>query len=269
MYTPFDNFNPRTARWSAYNALALAYASQLAYQNEAAIEATLRQWDFDPARFKFLDAQDTQGFVAATDEMILVAFRGTEANAIWDWMTDADIVLRPFVAGTVHEGFYDGLDEVWADMNAAIARLQDQGQALWFTGHSLGAALACLAVARLTFEQHKPINGLYTFGQPRTGDFAFSRDFDHEFGSRTFRFVNNADIVTRIPPRVLGYSHVGQLMFFDGQGRLHTDEGWWNAFLNEVKVGIEGLDKPAGLIKEHAVARYVKNMAKNLKRRLV
>jgi triacylglycerol lipase len=265
MNNPFAKFNNLTALWDANNAFALAYAAQLAYEDEAPVKAALQQWGFDSDRFKFLNSSDTQRFVTATDEMILVSFRGTQSNDIWDWMTDADIILRPFVAGMVHKGFYEGLEDVWSDMNWAITQFQDQGQSLWFAGHSLGAALACLAVARLIFEQHKPINGLYTFGQPRTGDFAFSRDFDHEFGGRTFRFVNNADIVTRIPPRVLGYSHVGQLLFFDKKGKLQTDEGWWNKFLNEVKVGIEGLEKPAALVRQHAIALYIKNMAKNMK----
>ena len=35
-------------------------------------------------------------------------------------------------------------------------------------------------------------------------------------------------IVTRIPPRVLGYSHVGQMMPFDKVRKLQTDEGLWN-----------------------------------------
>jgi len=271
MSNPFASFNPNTTRWNANNALALACASQLAYSmydNQPVVPATLATWTFDPARFAFLDnkypGRNTQGFVAANDQLILVAFRGTQANNIWDWMTDADIVLRPFVAGMVHKGFYDGVDSVWDDVLAAIARFQKKGQSLWFTGHSLGAALACVAVARLIFEERKPVNGLYTFGQPRTGDYIFSSAFDHEFEDQTFRFVNDSDIVTRIAPRVLGYSHVGQTLFFDAGGTLQSDNHWWNQFLNAVTVGIEGLNQPAALVKEHAIALYITNMQKNL-----
>jgi len=265
MNTPFDNFNPNTTRWTPTNALALANAAQLAYSDAPAAAAKLQAWGFDPARFEFLNRKDTQGFVTGNDKMILVSFRGTQSNDIWDWMTDCDVVLHPFLAGMVHNGFYGALHDVWEDLNAAINRFQDKAQSLWFTGHSLGAALACLAVARLVFEQHTPINGLYTFGQPRTGDFAFSRDFDHEFGDKTFRFVNDCDIVTRIPPRVMGYSHVGQLLFFDDQQNLHNDDHWWNKFLIEVKVGIEGLKRPPTIVEDHAIQLYIDNMSKNLK----
>jgi len=261
---PFATFNPNTTRWNANNALALAYASQLAYADSPPVSQTLNDWGFDASKFVFLDSDDTQGFVTANDQMILVSFRGTQANDIWDWMTDADIVLRPFVAGLVHKGFYDGLQAVWNPLLAAVKQFQDRGQSLWFTGHSLGAALACLAVARLLFEERQPVHGLYTFGHPRTGDFVFSRDFDHEFEDQTFRFVNDCDIVTRIPPRVLGYSHVGQLLFFDDQGILQTDEHWWIQFLNSVQVGLDGLKRPDELVAEHAIALYIKNMENNL-----
>ncbi|MFM2294752.1 MAG: hypothetical protein RLZZ350_1165 [Verrucomicrobiota bacterium] len=264
MKNPFAKFNPATTRWNANNALALAYAAQLAYADSDTVEATLPDWSFDAARVVFLERKDTQLFVAANDEMILVSFRGTQANDIWDWMTDAEIVLRPFTVGLVHKGFYDALQDVWAELLAAIGKFQTQGQSVWFTGHSLGASLACLAVARLVFEERKPGHGLYTFGQPRTGDYFFSEKFDHEFGGKTFRFVNDCDIVTRLPPRVLNYSHVGQLMFFDAQKRLQTDDHWWNKFLNSVVVGREGLIKPKLLVKQHAIERYIECMQKNL-----
>lgn len=51
--------------------------------------------------------------------------------------------------------------------------------------------------------------GLYTFGQPRTGDREFARKPDADFEQQTFRYVNNNDIVTRVPFRAMNYSHVG------------------------------------------------------------
>ena len=268
MIAPFDKFNPATTRFDANNAYGLALCARLAYQDEPAVFTQIQQWGFDPAKFEFLKAGDTQGFVAGNDQMIVISFRGTEANDIWDWMTDADIILRPFDAGMVHQGFYLALDKVWYELNAALNKFRDNAQSLWFTGHSLGAALACMAVAREIFERRTPMNGLYTFGHPRTGDFTFSSRFDHEFGDKTFRFVNDQDIVTRVAPRVLGYSHVGRTLFFDAKGKLQDDDHWWNKFLTEIKVGLEGLEKPAEIVEDHFIARYVANMAKNLKFRL-
>jgi len=64
---------------------------------------------------------------------------------------------------------------------------------VWATGHSLGAALAALLVARLRFEEDEPVYGLDTFAQPRTGDRAFARAFDADSRDLTFRFVNTSD----------------------------------------------------------------------------
>ena len=264
MNAPFDKFNPNTTRWVPGNALALANAAQLAYSDRQPVASKLQEWGFDPAKFEFLDRSDTQGFVAGAEEMVVVSFRGTQSNTIWDWMTDDDVVFRTFPAGLVHRGFYHALDDVWHEMNAAIEKFQDKAQSLWFTGHSLGAALACMAVARLVFERHTPINGMYTFGQPRTGDFSFSHQFDHEFGDRAFRFVNHRDIVTRIPLRLMGYSHVGQLRFFDDDGKLQIDDHFWNRFLIEVKTTFESMEKPKAVVEEHAIQLYIDNMAKNV-----
>jgi triacylglycerol lipase len=261
---PFAQFNPNTTRWDPNNALALACASNLAYENSDAVSVQLQAWGFDPARFTFLNKNDTQGFVTATDEMVLVSFRGTQSNDIWDWMTDARIVLRPYQPGLVHIGFYNALNDVWHEMNAAINACRDQGQSLWVTGHSLGAALAGLAVSRMIFEEQTPINGLYTFGHPRMGNFVFGNGYDTEFLAKTFRYVNDQDIVTRIPPRTLGYTHVGRLLFFDKDGRLQNDDHFWNRFLTEVKVGIEGLKKPAGIVEDHAIQHYIDNLQKYL-----
>src|SRR5262249_40024529 len=140
MNEPFNTFNPNTTRWVPGNALALANAAQLAYLSPPQVAAKLIDWGFDGTKFEFLQGGDTQGFVAGSEDFILVSFRGTQSNDIWDWMTDADVVLRPFPAGLVHQGFYFGLDQVWDEMNAAIKKFQDNAQTLWFTGHSLGAA---------------------------------------------------------------------------------------------------------------------------------
>jgi len=42
----------------------------------------------------------------------ILAFGGTEpANAI-NWLTDTDVIERPFLVGSVHEGFFANLEAV-------------------------------------------------------------------------------------------------------------------------------------------------------------
>jgi predicted lipase len=132
-----------------------------------------------------------------------------------DWLVNIDFLPAPWErGGKVHTGFKNALQEVWHDLENYISDLQNNGRTIWVTGHSLGAALATLAADR-----YGNIQGLYTFGSPRVGD----RDFEEGFNLNAYRFVNNSDIVTKVPPAGM-YRHVGELRFIDSNGILR--EQW-------------------------------------------
>jgi triacylglycerol lipase len=261
MPQPFENFQPATALYQGENAVALAAAARLAYSDAASIVQTALQWGFP--RCRFIERRDTQSFVMANDHAIVVAFRGTEPDKLRDWMSDLDTQFADGPFGRVHNGFWRALLRVADDLDACVAEFQDQGQSLWVTGHSLGAALATLAAARWR-EKDKPVNGLYDFGSPRVGDRVFERTFDQDSGARNFRFVNNTDLVTRVPLRAMGFSHAGTMLYFTDKGELSADPGWWDAFLNRMRGRIDDLGKmgPADL-KQHAIDRYVELCVKN------
>jgi len=261
--------NPNTTRWQAQNALGLAMASQLAYENAAAIDATIKTWGF--TRSDFIESPpgvewDTQTFVASNAEAVLVAFRGTEPKDLRDWITDADIIMAHTEVGPVHFGFWAALQSVWDELEQKIKSHQNGGQSLWFTGHSLGAALATLAVGRLRLGL-KPVHSLYTYGSPRAGSLEFTDRFDNDFGEFTFRYINNSDVVTRVPTREMGYSHVGTSLTFDAGGAVHADVHFWNKFLERVKGDItEFLQGKLAVFNDHAITNYVANTEKNLQR---
>jgi triacylglycerol lipase len=194
--------------------------------------------------------RDTQGFVAADEANVVVAFRGTEKDKIGDWFTDLRMkqISGPFggkVHGDkahvdkVHIGFSDALDAVKVDLGKILADIKQGKRALWLTGHSLGAALATLQAARWLADEDRAIHGVYTFGSPRVGDDVFAEKYDALIKNRTFRFVNDKDIVTRVPPRRLNlgsfscrYAHVGATMYFDSRGVLTRDPAAWLCWLN-------------------------------------
>jgi len=117
----------------------------------------------------------------------------------------------------VHGGFWRALNQVWLSKimpNIALLR----SKPLWITGHSLGGAIAVLAAMRLFRELPggPTAQGVYTFGQPRVAKLGFAAAYQASpLWNRTFRFVNNMDIVPRVPPRVLKYCHVGRCGFFN------------------------------------------------------
>lgn len=85
----------RATGYSLAHAYWLAKASDLAYKDEATIEEQARAWGFDRVRHhqtRFsppFRLQDTQAYTAASDHMIVTAFRGTEPVQIKDWLSDA------------------------------------------------------------------------------------------------------------------------------------------------------------------------------------
>ena len=272
----FRDFNAATTNWSAKNALALAWASNLAYQADATISSVAAQWSLQ-AQPAVTGPLDIQGFVAGNKDILLIAFRGTinEKKGKFNpnnWLVNLDtrqIDIGPafHTTGRVHEGFARAFSTLWAGIQADVDTIQNKigskAQSLWITGHSLGGVLALMAAAACTFSDNRiPFNGLYTFGQPRLGNPEFCGNCDIQFGQQYFRFVNDEDIVTRVPPRLFPhfprpdiYGHCGQLRYFDAQGGLHADEHYWNSFLANVEVGFQSLIELPNLppIKDHEV----------------
>ncbi len=246
-----------TCHFDLATAYRLATAAELIYEEPQIVEQTAIT-DWQCSQFYFYDVEETQCLVAANQDTIIVCFRGTEPNRPQDWITDLnfDLVDGP-LGGRVHEGFYNALSCVWHLLNKEVLRLQaDRRRHLWVTGHSLGAALATLAVARWC-DAGQPVSGLYTFGQPRTGDHTFARNFDFAFRPHTFRIVNNLDIVTRTPPRAMHYCHVGSFIYIDENGELVDDICSWRRFLNGWHGAIETiLDWGRSGVKDHNMVRY-------------
>jgi triacylglycerol lipase len=168
-------------------------------------------------------------FVSGPDDLV-VAFRGTEIDNFWgsvhDWLTDFKVHLRGDEHGNrIHTGFTAALDRVWKGLNDRIQDVVRRNRKIriWITGHSLGAALANVAAYRATVNGFFDVHAVYTFGSPRVGDDGFKRYFvTSSLDDRTFRFRNNSDIVTRVPP-FPDYVHVGKSQFIDNSGHLHVN----------------------------------------------
>lgn len=99
----------------------------------------------------------------------------------------------------MHSGFYGALRKVWgvtlAPGEVVPKRLVNPGsKTIWITGHSLGGALAELCAAQALFVSNIPVQGVYTFGQPRVGSKDFADALNAKLGSGIFRFVNDREI---------------------------------------------------------------------------
>lgn len=257
-------FNPHTTKFDHVNGLALGEAASLAYENEDTFKSKAAEWRMEVTFIE--DAPtDTQCFVAGGARAIFVAFRGTQSDKLQDLLTDGNIKLVDHPFGKVHKGFNDSFRSIWTEVKDQIRAYQTAGQSVWFTGHSLGGALATLATAEMMVDD-RPVHGMYTFGQPRVGNPDFADRFNMRIGGSAFRYVNNNDIVTRVPPRQvpalkLEYRHVGAMKYFDSEGVLHEDRARWFRFLDTLQATFDDFK---AMLKEnvgdHSMSLYLDNL---------
>ena len=219
---------------------------------------------------------DTQSFLFRKNNLIILVFRGSQQ--VKDWQTNFSLQLKAFKlqasksaappSGKVHRGFHDAWASVELEVVEQIKQWQTPETQLFVTGHSLGGALAALAATSLE-SQGFHVNGLYTFGQPRVGDWEFVNKLPEDLRQKSFRFVNNNDVVPLIPPPFTPrnptrlYGHFGQLRYFNTFGKLMVKSTLWQRLPDRILGYIKSLSQ-SGLdsLQDHYMEFYIANLQK-------
>ena len=176
--------------------------------------APLKKFLNKPLPPTYIDVEGAQAYVMSDSKDVLVACRGTEPTAINDVLADLKMFpVKHHIAGRVHRGFYAEYDKVIPGIKEALTKHDKKGtKTVWVTGHSLGGAMAVLVASEL-----QPSGGLHTFGQPRVGNKEFLKSLD---GIKYYRYRNNNDIVTAVPPSWLFFRHGGVLRYINTYGNI-------------------------------------------------
>lgn len=135
----------------------------------------------------------TQAFLAKrdSDQIVVLAFRGTEPDALVDIKTDLNARFYKDKGAKIHDGFRRAFDLVYTPIDEKLKLVQ--GYKLYITGHSLGGALAKVAANAFSADN---VAACYTFGSPKVGNL----DFGENLKVPIYRLVNAADAVPRVPP---------------------------------------------------------------------
>ena len=189
---------------------------------------------------------------------------GTEPGEFKDIISDIKLNLVPSTSGIgkVHSGFKEALNEIWPDIFSTLTKAKNRKD-VYFTGHSLGAAMATLAAVRCSRISETPQpSGLYTYGSPKVGNRRFSF-FAKELCIPGGRWVNNVDIVTRVP--LWPYAHIGQSFYMDHNGWLKklTPLQMLTDRLKGLWVGIKR--GKINYFVNHGSQKYIYNIGKNIK----
>ncbi len=301
------------AGFSLVNAKALAKLALLAYEDESTLAAHLGELGLpaDELHFKFFENTCTgaQAFYITnasaptapetladaynkpSSSFAVLAFRGTEPNAVKDIAADANIRPVPTNMGKMHAGFSDRVASLWnkADTKCGptepigsylrarhsfdgTGRPVRRGAELYITGHSLGGAMANVALTQTVVEScaakkqsreeacflsYVPVSGLVTFGSPRVGDMSWAKGMTSYLEDRTaaYRFVNGRDVVTTIPK--VGWYHLGN----EGDETLYSVLITGSGALSIGRSGDRGESGVGEMLGDHSMVGYEKALA--------
>ena len=239
----------------------LAQFSRRAYNDSAgrSLAGAWRMMVHDPA-------SDCRAFIEDCGNCIVVSFQGTRTAE--QWITDAKFLMRAVasprhgVAIKIHDGFLCGVDALLPKIVAVLlpeGAFKAKLKPIIVTGHSLGAALAELCGFFLQTE-YFPVHAVYNYGCPRVGNAAWAAAYDSLLGKKTFRIVNQQDIVPRVPGVLMGYRHVGQEYFIPSTGlRMEFNPKFWALAVSDA-LGIFRdftRDHHLSLIADHDIDDYI------------
>ncbi|MCL2633677.1 MAG: lipase family protein [Oscillospiraceae bacterium] len=155
-------------------------------------------------------------FLRKEEDVLYITFRGTDEPRQWlsNFRFSQKTIPYDNVESKikVHTGFLNSyknnnvrgriLNAITGDMNY-----------IKVSGHSRGAALAVLCAVDIQY--NFPDRNIETvlFGCPRVGNKAFVKSYNKRV-DKTIRVENGNDVVTKVPPAIMGYRHVG--------AKLHT-----------------------------------------------
>jgi len=240
--------------------LLFAKLASIAYQDDT--KKVLKQAKkLGFTEIEFYNRDGAQAYRFQNKDDIVIACRGTQPSEFND--LKADLKAAPVVAetvGRVHQGFKDEVDELWPMVKEDLEAVGKTRKA-WFTGHSLGAAMTTIMASRCEDDSDMPnIEEVYTYGSPRTG----WRKFVKSLNCKHQRWVNNNDIVTRVPFAIMGYKHDGCEHYLDSKGMYRPKIGIIARIIDRWKGMLGGLIKlNIDNFSDHSMVNYIAYLEKN------
>jgi len=139
---------------------------------------------------------------------IILSYRGTDdaEELIEEALTSVlPVPFWPDSSLSLNAFFYGCEGLLYSPMKAELIYLMQTYPSydIYMTGHSLGGAVAAIMAVHLVYDSVFSGDGndayVYTYGEPRVGDYAFAQKFDALFPN-AYRSVHYKDIIAHLPP---------------------------------------------------------------------
>ena len=235
--------------------LLFAELSLIAYQSRSTAGEIAAQMGLPDVRF--YDRDGAQAYIFGNETDAIVTCRGTEPHEWNDLQADLDAVTAVAeTVGRVHRGFKREVDDLWPRLEQALV---GNTRTLWFTGHSLGGAMATICAGRCVMStiSSNP-RALFTYGSPRVGN----RRYVNYVRLEHYRWVNNNDVVTRVPPAWFGYRHNGKEIYLSSRGKIRRFSDWFR-FRDRMRGLMGGLLRwEIDYLSDHYMTEYLKHIAR-------
>jgi len=176
---------------------------------------------------------ETIAFIVASDDTIVVSFRGTHgATAGLKFLEALPTAWPPGSPGQeqqtltdcnfcIHQGYADIFKGIMASglkdkLTELLQKSNIISKNIFITGHSMGGSMASilgyeLATTILKDKDDFSKLNIYTFGSPRIFTAGLAGRYD-DLIQNSYRFVHNKDPIPHLPPEG-PYEHVGDLVF--------------------------------------------------------
>lgn len=194
---------------------------------------------------KKIDKHGVQCYILKNQNICVVVFRGSDEKI--DWINNFRARLIKTTYGHMHRGFKNLWDKISSDLIKNIPR----NSLVYFTGHSLGGALALISSFYIPHQQ------VITFGSPMVVE----KNYPLFLKTSHIRVVNNNDIVPRLPSKKLGYTHIGKLLYLSYTGELLEKINWFDNIRSHLKAWSKGEFFNAKY--DHDLNLYIKKLRVN------
>ncbi len=147
-----------------------------------------------------------------------------KSNGAADWKNNFDFPAKPYDGMDVPWYCHRGFLRVWKGLVPYIEKIlrSSMFDSAVIVGYSHGAALSALCFEYVWYNYSDVRDRLYgfAFGSPRV--FYGKKNYDF-LKTRFLQYVNvmnYGDIVTKVPPKIFGYRHIGKMLWIGNDKKL-------------------------------------------------